>query len=290
VRVLARWLDSTRRERGAVLMGVLNTTPDSFFDGGRYSDEHAARAHVDRLAAEGADIIDIGAESSRPGALPVPPAEQIARMSAALEHAVNRGLVVSVDTTSPEVAEYALARGAHLVNDVSCLADPELAAVTARHDGTLVIMHCRGGMQDQAGFSAYPEDGYTDVVAEVRAELRDARDRAVAAGLDPSRIWLDPGLGFKKNARQSFELLAHLPELVREAAPLVVGPSRKSFLAAADGAPPADRLGGTIAACLLAAERGAAVLRVHDVAPVRQALGVARLARPSASPLEVSHA
>jgi dihydropteroate synthase len=290
VRVLAEWLDSTRRERGAVLMGVLNTTPDSFFDGGRYTDEGAARAQVDRLVDEGADIIDIGAESSRPGATPVSPAEQIARMSAALEHALNRDLVVSVDTTSPEVADHALSRGARLVNDVSCLARPELAAVAARHGGTLVIMHCRGSMQEQAGFSVYPDDGYVDVVSEVRAELRAARSRAAAAGLASEHVWLDPGLGFKKNARQSFELLSRLAELGRDGAPLVVGPSRKSFLATVDGAPPAERLGGTIAACLLAAERGAAVLRVHDVAAVRQALGVARLARPSAPALEARHA
>lgn len=290
MRVLAEWLDSTRRERGVVLMGVLNTTPDSFFDGGRYTDEAAARAQVDRLVEEGADIIDIGAESSRPGATPVPPAEQIARMSAALEHALARELVVSVDTTSPEVADHALSRGARLVNDVSCLANPELAAVTARHDGTLVIMHCRGSMQEQPGFSVYPDDGYVDVVSEVRAELRDARSRAAAAGLAPEHVWLDPGLGFKKNARQSFELLSRLAELGRDGAPLVVGPSRKSFLASVDGAPPAERLGGTIAACLLAAERGAAVLRVHDVRAVRQALGVVRLARASGPVLEARHA
>jgi dihydropteroate synthase len=290
VRVLAEWLDSTRRERGAVVMGVLNTTPDSFFDGGRYTDAGAARAQVDRLATEGADIIDIGAESSRPGARPVPPSEQIERMSAALEHAVKLGLVVSVDTTSPEVADHALARGARIVNDVSCLADPALAGVAARHEATLVLMHCRGSMQEQAGFSAYPDDGYGDVVSEVRAELLDARARAAAAGLDPSRIWLDPGLGFKKNARQSFELLSRLGELSREGAPLVVGPSRKSFLAAVDGAPPAERLGGTIAACLLAVERGAAVLRVHDVGAVRQALGVARLTRSSTQRMAAQHA
>lgn len=290
MRVLAEWLDSTRRERGVVLMGVLNTTPDSFFDGGRYTDEGAARAQVDRLVEEGADIIDIGAESSRPGATPVPPAEQIARMSAALEHALKRDLVVSVDTTSPEVADHALSRGARLVNDVSCLANPELAAVTARHGATLVIMHCRGSMQEQPGFSVYPDDGYVDVVTEVRAELRDARSRAAAAGLAPEHVWLDPGLGFKKNARQSFELLSRLSELGRDGAPLVVGPSRKSFLATVDGAPPAERLGGTIAACLLAAERGAAVLRVHDVRAVRQALGVVRLARASGPVLEARHA
>jgi dihydropteroate synthase len=290
VRVLAEWLHSTRRERGVVLMGVLNTTPDSFFDGGRYTDAGAARAQVDRLAAEGADIIDIGAESSRPGATPVSPSEQIARMSAALEHAVQRDLVVSVDTTSPEVADHALTHGAQLVNDVSCLARPELAAVTARHGGTLIIMHCRGSMQEQPGFSVHPDDDYVDVVSEVGAELRDARARAAERGLSRERVWLDPGLGFKKNARQSFELLSRLPELANEGAPLVVGASRKSFLAAVDGAPPAERLGGTIAACLLAVERGAAVLRVHDVAAVRQALGVVRLARPGARALEAHHA
>lgn len=290
MRVLAEWLDSTRRERGAVLMGVLNTTPDSFFDGGRYTNDAAARDHVDRLAAEGADIVDIGAESSRPGARPVPAAEQIARLGAALDHAVKKGLVVSVDTTSPEVADQALTRGARLVNDVSCLARPELAAVTARHGATLVLMHCRGSMEEQPGFSVYPDDGYADVVSEVRAELSDARTRAGAAGLEPSQIWLDPGLGFKKNARQSFELLSRLAELACDGAPLVVGPSRKSFLASVDGAPPAERLGGTIAACLLAVEHGASVLRVHDVAAVRQALGVARLARTAAPVLEAQHA
>jgi dihydropteroate synthase len=290
VRVLAEWLDSTRRERGAVLMGVLNTTPDSFFDGGRYQDPGAARAQVDRLVAEGADIVDIGAESSRPGVASVPAEQQIARMTPALEHAVSRGLVVSVDTTSPEVADHALSRGARIVNDVSCLARPELATVTARHGGTLVIMHCRGSMQEQAGFSVYPDEGYADVVSEVRAELCDARTRAAASGLDPACVWLDPGLGFKKNARQSFELLSRLSEFRREGAPIVVGPSRKSFLASVDGAPPAERLGGTIAACLLAVERGAAVLRVHDVGAVRQALGVAKLARPLAAVAEARHA
>jgi dihydropteroate synthase len=188
------------------------------------------------------------------------------------------------------VAHHALSRGARLVNDVSCLANPELAAVTARHGGTLVLMHCRGHMQEQAGYSVYPDSGYGDVVSDVRAELRDARSRAAAQGLAPEHVWLDPGLGFKKNARQSFELLSRLPELGQEGSPLVVGPSRKSFLAAVDGAPPAERLGGTIAACLLAVERGAAVLRVHDVAAVRQALGVARLTQASATALEAQHA
>jgi dihydropteroate synthase len=290
VRVLAEWLDSTRRERGAVLMGVLNTTPDSFFDGGRYESARAAETHVDRLLAEGAEIVDIGAESSRPGAEPVAPAVQIDRMAAGLRRAVERGAVVSVDTTSAEVAEHALSRGARIVNDVSCLSDDELARVAARHGAALIVMHTRGSLQDQPGFSAYPENGYADVLREVRAELTSARERAVRAGLPEWDVWLDPGLGFKKSARHSFELLARLPELVAAGAPIVVGPSRKSFIASVDGAPPEQRLGGTVAACVVAAERGAAVLRVHDVAAVRQALGVLRLARPERAELEVGHA
>jgi len=268
-------------------MGVLNVTPDSFFDGGRYASPASARAQVDRLIAEGSSIIDIGAESSRPGAEPVPAAQQIDRFDAALRHAVAQGAVVSIDTTSPEVAERALALGAQMVNDVSCLAEPELASVTARHRATLVLMHARGPMSAQRGFSVYPESGYGDVTRDVRAEWRSARDRAVTAGLAAEDIWLDPGLGFAKNARQSFELLARLDELTQEGVPVVVGPSRKSFIAAVDGAPAEERLGGTIAACLLAAERGARVLRVHDVSAVRQAFGVARLARRPEAP-EVS--
>jgi dihydropteroate synthase len=271
-------------------MGVLNVTPDSFYDGGRYLTSEAARAQVDRLLAEGADIIDVGAESSRPGAANVSVDEQLARMDAALKYAVERGALVSVDTTSPAVAERALELGARIVNDVSCLADPELARVTARAGATLVLMHARGPMSAQRGFSVYPDAGYGDVVADVLAEWRRARERAVAEGLPSADVWLDPGLGFAKNARQSFELLARLGELTQEGVPVVVGPSRKSFIASVDGAPPDERIGGTIAACLAAVERGARVLRVHDVLAVRQALAVARLARKPSVREEAPHA
>jgi dihydropteroate synthase len=151
-------------------------------------------------------------------------------------------------------------------------------------------MHSRGPMSKQAGFSLYPDSGYGDVVAEVRAEWRAARERAVEAGLPPADVWFDPGLGFAKNARQSFELLARLDELTEEGVPVVVGASRKSFLASLDGSPPARRLGGSIAAGLVAVERGAAVLRVHDVWEARQALDVARSASPHVRTSEVSHA
>jgi len=265
-------------------MGVLNVTPDSFFDGGRYVEAEASRQRVDRLLAEGAAIIDIGAESSRPGASPVPAAAQMDRLEPALKYAVSRGAMVSIDTTSAEVADGALRLGARLVNDVSCLSDAELAATAARHGATLVLMHARGALGGMKAFSDYPDGGYGDVVRDVRSEWRAARDRATARGLAPEDVWLDPGIGFAKNARQSFELLGRLGELTNEGVPVVVGPSRKSFIAAVDGAVANERIGGTIAACLLAAERGARVLRVHDVQAVGQALGVARRAREASLP------
>jgi dihydropteroate synthase len=263
-------------------MGVLNVTPDSFFDGGRYVDEEAARKRVDRLLAEGAAIIDIGAESSRPGAAPVPAAAQVDRIGPALKYALSRGAMVSIDTTSAEVAEHALRLGARLVNDVSCLADTGLATAAARNGATLVLMHTRGELGAMRGYSQYPDAGYADVVDDVRREWRAARDRATAEGLAPEDVWLDPGIGFAKNAQQSFTLLGRLDELTNEGV-VVVGPSRKSFIAAVDGADAGERLGGTIGACLLAAECGARVLRVHDVKAVGQALGVVRRAREAAS-------
>lgn len=269
-------LNAIRSERGVALMGIVNTTPDSFFDGGRHADPEAARRHVDTLLARGADVLDIGGESTRPGATPVSAREQWNRIEPALDYALERGAIVSVDTTQPDTAELALSRGAHIINDVSCLSEPELARVVARHRAVLLLMHSRGGMQDMPGFSAYPDSGYGDVVHDVRVEWVRARDVAVAEGVSADCVWFDPGLGFHKNARHSFELLSRLDELADLRAPIVVGASRKSFLAAGDGSAPEDRLGGTVAACLHAVSRGAAVLRVHDVQAVAQALRVAR--------------
>jgi dihydropteroate synthase len=263
------------------LMGVLNVTPDSFSDGGRFLAPAQARLRVDELLAQGADIVDIGGESTRPGAAPVPADEQIARIVHALEYAAKqRGALVSVDTSSPEVASFALDRGAAVVNDVSCLADGDLARKAADKGGSLVIMHARGRMSDMRGFSEAPDEAYQDVVADVRRELGAARDRAVAAGLDASDVVLDPGIGFMKNAMQSLEIIRRLGDLASLGAPIMVGPSRKSFIAKIAGdAAPADRLGGTIAACLACADAGAAVLRVHDVLLVGQALTVHRALR-----------
>ena len=266
-------IEDLRRERGVLLMGVLNVTPDSFFDGGRYDDARAAARRVDQLVKDGADLIDIGAESTRPGAQAVSASEQIARLEPTLRHAVAAGALVSVDTASPVVARHALGLGAHLINDVSCLADDGLARACAEHQAPLIIMHARGAAAKMAGFSVYPDDGYADIIEDVRREWRSAKERAVSAGMSESDVYFDPGLGFAKNARQSFALLAGLARFQSEGL-IVVGPSRKSFLASLDGAPPDERLGGSVAAALLAAARGAAIVRVHDVREVRQALCV----------------
>jgi len=274
-------------------MGVLNVTPDSFFDGGRYDDAGSATRRIDQLLADGADLIDIGAESTRPGAPPVTADQQIARLEPALRYALQRSALVSVDTASAAVARHALELGAQLINDVSCLADDDLARACAERKAPLILMHSRGPAASMAGFSVYPDAGYQDVVADVRREWRAARARAVAAGMAPEDVYFDPGLGFAKNARQSYTLLARLAEFQSEGL-MVVGASRKSFIASVegvDGAPPEARLGGSVAASLLAAARGAAILRVHDVCEVRQALRVAAVVeRESRLETEAVHA
>jgi dihydropteroate synthase len=273
--------------RGAALMGVLNVTPDSFYDGGRHASSSDSMAAVDALLQAGADILDVGGESSRPGAEPVPPELQIERVEPAVRFAVSRGALVSVDTTSAHVADCMLSLGARIVNDVSCLANAELASVCARHDATLVLMHVRGTMREMRGYSEFPDAAYRDVVTDVLTEWRSARDRAMARGLRREQIWLDPGIGFGKNARHSFDVLRGLERFTSEGVPVVVGTSRKSFIRAVDDVPPNARLGGSIASCLHAVEKGASVLRVHDVSEMRQALLVSRAIRRG---LEVSHA
>jgi dihydropteroate synthase len=269
-------------------MGVVNATPDSFYAAGRSPDHEATRRRVDELAGEGAQLVDIGGESSRPGALPVSAAEQVERIEPAVRHAISRGdLLVSIDTTNPDVAEHMLKLGAGLINDVSCLADTGLARVAARHGAGLIIMHTRGILGSMTGFSEFPDEAYEDVVSEVRREWCAARDRAIAAGVPREHVWFDPGIGFAKNALQSFELLRRLQELADLGVPMVVGVSRKSFIRAVDDVGPEQRLGGTIAACLWSAAHGAKVLRVHDVLAVRQALAVAARLAPHA---EARHA
>ena len=262
-------------------MGVCNRTPDSFSDGGRFLDEAAAVAHVRGLVTEGAHILDIGAESTRPGARPVDAAEQIRRIGGLVRTSASLGVVVSIDTTLPDVAAWALGEGARIVNTVSLEPAAELGALCARFGASLVLMHCRGSMTDMPGFSIYEDDAYEDVVADVTREWTAAAERALAAGLSREDLVFDPGLGFAKNTKQSIALCARLGELVALGYPVLVGPSRKSFVARAAApdasviAPPAERLGGTLAAVLACVARGAAIVRVHDVATVVQALAVA---------------
>ena len=265
-------LERVARQRTAALMGIVNVTPNSFYDGGRYETPEAGRQRVVQLLADGADILDIGGESSKPGAPAVPAEQQLQRIGSALAEALSHDAIVSIDTASASVAHETLERGAHIINDVTCLRDPELASAVARHDAYLILSHARCHQSQMAGFSEWPDDAYEDVVLEVRGDLRAAREVAVGRGVRPERVWFDPGLGFSKNARQSIELLSRISTLTGDATPLVVGTSRKSFINALHPSAPEDRLGGTIAASLWASRAGAHVLRVHDVAVVRQAL------------------
>jgi dihydropteroate synthase len=264
-------------------MGVCNVTPDSFSDGGRYFSKNDALARVRELLEEGADFVDVGGESTRPGAPAVSAKEQIARVRDVVALAVDAGACVTIDTASPEVAAACLDAGACAVNDVSCLREVGLASACASNGAALVLMHSREPMSELRGFSAYPDEAYGDVVADVVAEWRAAAERAVAEGLSESAIVMDPGLGFAKNARQSATLLAATGRLVAEVGvPVLVGASRKSFLTIADAsASPSDRLGASLAAALFAARAGAAVLRVHDVRATRQAIDLDRVLNAS---------
>ena len=256
-----------------VLVGILNVTPDSFSDGDRFTEPDAALAQADKLKADGCLLIDVGGESTRPGAGLVPAAEETARVVPVVRALVDRGLgPVSVDTRKAEVARAALEAGAAVVNDVSGLAfDPALGGVVARAGAGLVLMHMRGTPDTMDGLARYGE-----VAVEVAAELGVAVERATDAGVEPERIVVDPGFGFAKTAEQNFRLLDELATVVGLGYPVLVGPSRKRFLGAATGRPVADRDRASAVACALAWERGARLFRVHDAAPAREALAVAR--------------
>ncbi|HEU4705776.1 MAG TPA: dihydropteroate synthase [Solirubrobacterales bacterium] len=253
------------------LMGIVNVTPDSFSDGGLYLDPDAAIAHGRQLADDGAEILDIGGESTRPGAEPVSGEEEMRRVIPVIQGLVATGCHVSVDTSKAPVAAAALDAGAEIVNDVTALrGDPDTAALCAERGATVVLMHMLGKPR-----TMQEDPRYDDVVAEVKAFLAERLEAAVAAGIAEERIWLDPGIGFGKTAAHNMELLRRLGELRELGRPLVVGTSRKSFIGKVDGSPPDERRGGTIASSILATAEGADVLRVHDVAEMRQALAVA---------------
>jgi dihydropteroate synthase len=252
-------------------MGVVNVTPDSFSDGGLYLDPDAAIAHGEELARDGAAILDVGGESTRPGAEEVGAEEELRRVGPVVEALAGGDGAVSIDTSKAAVAEAALDGGAEIVNDVTALrGDPEMAALCADRGATVILMHMAGSPR-----TMQENPVYDDVVVEVKAFLAGRVEAALSAGVAEERIWLDPGIGFGKTAGHNMELLRRLGELADLGRPLVVGTSRKSFIGRVDGSGPGERLGGTIASSVLAAAKGAAVLRVHDVAEVRQALAVA---------------
>jgi dihydropteroate synthase len=263
---------------GPFLVGVVNVTPDSFSDGGAFLEPVAAAAHAERLLAEGADVLDLGGESTRPGAAPVPAAEEIRRVVPVVERLRARGCAapISVDTSKPEVAAAALAAGADLVNDVRGLAAPGMAELLAARAAPAVLVHSRGTAAGERSPGAY-----RDVVEEVASELAASLARAVRLGVAEERVVLDPGIGFAKTAAQSLALLAGLPRLRELGRPLLVGPSRKSFIGEVAGAPPAERLPGTLAAVAACVLAGVEFLRVHDVAAARQAAAVAAAIRLS---------
>jgi dihydropteroate synthase len=258
----------------ARLMGIVNVTPDSFSDGGLFLDPERAIAHGRDLAAAGADILDVGGESTRPGAEPVDAAEELRRVEPVVEALATDagpGVAVSIDTAKAAVAAVALDAGAEIVNDVTALrSDPELAGLCADRGCTVVLMHMLGTprtMQD--------DPRYDDVVDDVKAFLVARIETAAAAGIAEERIWIDPGIGFGKTAAHNLELLRRLGELRDLGRPVVIGPSRKSFIGRLTGREVRERIGGTIAASVIALARGADVLRVHDVAELRDAVATA---------------
>ena len=274
---LSRILDSCRNG-DPVLMGILNVTPDSFSDGGSYIEPDLAVARAEKLIADGADIIDIGAESTRPGADRVEASEQLDRikdvMPAVCAAADDVGAIVSIDTTRVQVAEFAVESGASIVNDVSAgRDDPDMLAFVAGNRCAVVLMHMLG---EPATMQFNPE--YSDVVSELNLFFEDRVRAAVDAGIDRDLCILDPGIGFGKRLRDNLDLISNLSRFLGQGLPLLVGPSRKRFIGDISSlGSETERLGGTIAACLECFRNGATIFRVHDVAPIRESLDVAAL-------------
>ncbi len=266
-----RWRELNPDGR-VLIMGILNVTPDSFSDGGRFLSPDAAVKRALIMEKEGADIIDVGGESSRPGAEPVPVEEELRRVIPVLERLRGKlRIPISIDTTKAEVAEAALRAGASIVNDISALRfDPAMASVVAEFGAGLVLMHMLGTPK-----TMQQAPHYEDVVREVREFLAERALYAQSQGIPREAIAVDPGIGFGKTVEHNLELLRRLPELVELGFPVLVGPSRKSFIGAILGLGVEERLEGTLAACAVAVVRGADILRVHDVREVRRAADLA---------------
>ena len=263
-------IDLTRPQ----VMGIVNATPDSFSDGGRYASADAARAHCELLVAQGADILDIGGESTRPGARLPDTAEQLERVLPVLRHAVTLGVPVSVDTADPLVMAAALDLGVDILNDVRALQAPgALAAAAAHPRAGICLMHMQG---EPGSMQVAPHYDGDDVVAAVSAFLAARRDAALASGIALERIVLDPGIGFGKTPAHNRALAVHQGRLLELGCPLLLGWSRKSTLGQITGRPVGERLAGSLAAAVAAVARGAAIVRVHDVAETVDALKVWR--------------
>ncbi|HVY59275.1 MAG TPA: dihydropteroate synthase [Xanthobacteraceae bacterium] len=259
-------LQQLLRQGRTVLMGVLNVTPDSFSDGGRFLDPDLALEHARRMIAEGADIIDVGAESTRPygGMRPVTAEDELERLRPVLPAIVALGIPVSIDSMKAAVAAWAIEAGAAIVNDVWGLQrDPDMARVVAEHGVPVIVMHNR----ERA-------DPTIDIMSDVDAFFARSLDIAERAGIDRNRIVLDPGVGFGKTSEQSIEVIAGIAHFARFGLPILIGASRKRFIDSVSPAPPDRRLGGSIAAHVLAVLGGAAIVRTHDVAETLQALKI----------------
>ena len=268
-RVGERAFDCSER---TLVMGILNVTPDSFSDGGRFLDRAAAVAHATRMVDDGADILDVGGESTRPGSNAVSVDEELERVRPVIERLaeLHPAIPISIDTRKASVAAEALAAGAAIVNDVSGGADPEMFDVVRKRDAAVVLMHMRG---DPATMQEAPH--YEDVVGEVHEYLRQRIEAAELAGIDPERIAIDPGIGFGKDLEHNLRLMRRVDALLDLGRPVLVGPSRKQFLGTILDVPEDDRVEGTIGAVIWLVSRGAHLARVHDVKEVVRAVRVA---------------
>ncbi|MDD3905217.1 MAG: dihydropteroate synthase [Candidatus Omnitrophica bacterium] len=262
-----------RKFKPICIMGILNTTPDSFSDGGKYFNKRSALVHAMKMVRDGADIIDIGGESTRPGARDVSADEELSRVIPVITAISKRcDVVISVDTRKSEVAEEALRSGARIINDISGLKhDPAMAAVAARYGASVIVMHMKGTPK-----SMQKAPRYRDLIAEIKTGLRESLCVARTAGIETDKLIIDPGIGFGKTLNHNLEILNRLEEFKAFGLPLCVGVSRKSFIGNILGRPAADRLAGTIAACVVAVTKGADILRVHDVREAADAFEVTR--------------
>jgi dihydropteroate synthase len=252
-------------------MGILNVTPDSFWDGGRYIEVREALKRAERLLEEGADILDVGAESTRPGAEPVPKEEELRRLLPILKEVVKWGIIISVDTYKRDVARECLSMGVHMINDVKALRDEGMAECVAEHGAAVVLMHMRGEPK-----TMQKDVEYTDVVSQLLDYLKERVDYAQSKGIRRECIVIDPGIGFGKRLLHNLQLLARLGEFKIIERPIMIGVSRKSFIGEVLNLPVEERLEGTLAAVAVAVMKGANILRVHDVKEAKRVIQIVK--------------